>query len=68
MAFRLMTQLFNTTAWRCDPVLSIDGEGARMKRSFEAIERSFYVSDPPVERLIGLPVNQRLHPSDSLTG
>ena len=23
MAFRLMTQLFNTTAWRRDPVLSI---------------------------------------------
>lgn len=39
-----------------------------MKRSFEAIERSFYVSDLPVERLIGLPVTQRLHPSDSLTG
>ena len=44
MAFRLMTQLFNTTAWRRDPVLSIDGEGARMKRLFESIERSFYVT------------------------
>lgn len=39
-----------------------------MKRPFEAIERSFYVSDPPGEWLIGSPVTQRLHPSDSLTG
>lgn len=37
-----------------------------MKRSFESIERSFYVSDLPVERLIGLPVTQRLYPSGSL--